>query len=130
MRYRDVAFGGENKIKHIMAEWTYNGFTNRETWLVNVFYREQILEGGINLIESSLEFVKEEIQDRIDRHSALTSGIVQELICSKEIVSKINWSELEDHYTKELEYQAKTNPQLEPTMHIDNEEFWEEMGRS
>ena len=57
-------------------------------------------------------------------------NIVQELICSKEIVNKINWSELEDHYTKELEYQAKTNPQLEPTMHIDNEEFWEEMGRS
>ena len=90
-----------------MAERTYNGFTNRETWLVNVFYREQILDYSTS-IESSLEFVKEEIQDRIDRHSALTSGIVQELICSKEIVNKINWSELEDHYTKELEYQAKT----------------------
>ena len=36
-------------------------------------------------------------------------SIVQELICSKEIVGKINWSELEDHYTKELEFQAKTN---------------------
>ena len=35
--------------------------------------------------------------------------IVQELICSKEIINKINWSELEDHYTKELEFQAKTN---------------------
>ena len=112
-----MAFGGENKIKTIMAERTYNGFTNRETWLVNVFYREQILEGGINLIESSLEFVKEEIQDRIDNFMVLirqsdllaTPGniIVQELICSKEIVNKINWSELEDHYTEELEFQAE-----------------------
>ena len=96
-----------------MAEKTYNGFTNRETWLVNVFYREEILEeGNINLIEGNLEYVKEAIQDRIDRHSALTGGIVQELICSKEIVNKINWSELEDHYTKELEYQAKTNAKI------------------
>ena len=96
-----------------MAERTYNGFTNRETWLVNVFYREEILEeGNINLIEGNLEYVKEAIQDRIDRHSALTGGIVQELICSKEIVNKINWSELEDHYTKELEYQAKTNAKI------------------
>ena len=96
-----------------MTERTYNGFTNRETWLVNVFYRESILEeGNINLIEGNLEYVKEAIQDRIDRHSALTGGIVQELICSKEIVNKINWSELEDHYTKELEYQAKTNAKI------------------
>ena len=91
-----------------MAERTYNGFTNRETWLVNVFYREQILDYSTS-IESSLEFVKEEIQDRIDNFMVLVrQSIVQELICSKEIVNKINWSELEDHYTKELEYQAKT----------------------
>ena len=52
------------KIKHIMAERTYNGFTNRETWLVNVFYRESILEeGDVNLIEGNLECVKEHIQN-------------------------------------------------------------------
>ena len=94
-----------------MAERTYNGFTNRETWLVNVFYRESILEeGNINLIEGNLEYVKESIQDRIDKLMDENHwiGIVKELICSKEIVKSINWSELEDHYTKELEYQAKT----------------------
>ena len=103
-----------------MAERTYNGFTNRETWLVNVFYRESILENVNNgeTLEGNLEYVKEAIQDRIDNFMVLirqsdllaTPGniIVQELICSKEIVNKINWSELEDHYTKELEYQAKT----------------------
>ena len=90
-----------------MAERTYNGFTNRETWLVNVFYREQILDYSTS-IESSLEFVKEEIQDRIDNFMVIIrQSIVQELICSKEIVNKINWSELEDHYTKELEFQAE-----------------------
>ena len=131
MRYRDVAFGGENKIKHIMAERTYNGFTNRETWLVNVFYRESILEDGINLIEGNLEYVKEDIQNRIDRFMDVPNNsrnIVQELICSKEIVNKINWSELEDHYTKELKFQAKTNPQL-AGMYIDDEEWEKEMGR-
>ena len=99
-----------------MAEKTYNGFTNRETWLVNVFYRESILEeGNINLIEGNLEYVKEAIQNRIDRFMDVPNNarsIVQELICSKEIVSKINWSELEDHYTKELEFQAKTNAKV------------------
>ena len=100
-----------------MAERTYNGFTNRETWLVNVFYRESILEDGINLIEGNLEYVKEDIQDRINkqlecRNMQATNCIVQELICPKEIVEKINWSELEDHYTKELEFQAKTNAKV------------------
>ena len=100
-----------------MAERTYNGFTNRETWLVNVFYRESILENVQNgeTLEGNLEYVKEAIQDRIDRFMDVpnnSSGIVQELICSKEIVSKINWSELEDHYTKELEFQAKTNAKV------------------
>ena len=114
-----------------MAERTYNGFTNRETWLVNVFYREEILEDGINLIEGNLEYVKEDIQNRIDRFMDVPNnsrGIVQELICSKEIVSKTNWSELEDHYTKELKFQAKTNPQL-AGMYIDDEEWEKEMGR-
>jgi len=122
LRYRDVAFGGENKIKHIMAERTYNGFTNRETWLVNVFYRDEILDYSTS-IESSLEFVKEDIQNRIDRFMDVPNNarsIVQELICSKEIVNKINWVELEDHYTKELEFQAKT------AMYIDHEEFIKE----
>ena len=103
---------------------TYNGFTNRETWLVNVFYREEILEDGINLIEGNLEYVKEDIQNRIDRFMDVPNNsrsIVQELICSKEIVEKINWSELEDHYTKELEFQAKT------AMHIDHDEFMKEV---
>ena len=102
-----------------MAERTYNGFTNRETWLVNVFYRESILENVNNgeTLEGNLEYVKEAIQDRIDNFMVLirqsdllaTPGniIVQELICSKEIVEKINWVELEDHYTKELEFQAE-----------------------
>ena len=91
-----------------MAERTYNGFTNRETWLVNVFYREQILDYSTS-IESSLEFVKEEIQNQVDKHlKNSTVAMVQELICSKEIVNKINWVELEDHYTKELEFQSKS----------------------
>ena len=104
-----MAFGGENKIKHIMAERTYNGFTNRETWLVNVFYRESILEeDDINLIESNLECVKEHIQNLIENFMVLIrQSIVSELICPKEIVEKINWVELEDHYTKELEFQAE-----------------------
>ena len=109
-----MAFGGENKIKHIMTERTYNGFTNRETWLVNVFYRDEILDYSTS-IESSLEFVKEDIQNRIDRFMDVPNNarsIVQELICSKEIVEKINWVELEDHYTKELEFQAKTNAKV------------------
>ena len=93
-----------------MAERTYNGFTNRETWLVNVFYRESILENVQNgeTLEGNLEYVKEEIQDQVDKHlENSTVVMVQELICSKEIVNKINWSELEDHYTKELEFQAE-----------------------
>ena len=104
-----------------MAERTYNGFTNRETWLVNVFYREQILDYSTS-IESSLEFVKEEIQDRIENFMVLIrQSIVSELICPKEIVEKINWLELASHYTEELKFQAKT------AMHVDHDEFMKEV---
>jgi len=125
-----------------MAERTYNGFTNRETWLVNVFYRESILENVQNgeTLEGNLEYVKEDIQNRIDRFMDVpiskwnyqsSRSIVQELICSKEIVEKINWLELADHYIKELEYQAKTGLGLPidfDGMHIDHDEFMKENG--
>ena len=96
-----------------MAERTYNGFTNRETWLINVFYREEILERAKQkeAMTNILYDLKETIQDRIDKFMEVPNNsrsIIQELICSKEIVEKINWLELADHYTKELEYQAKT----------------------
>ena len=100
-----------------MAERTYNGFTNRETWLVNVFYRNTILERAKNgeAMTNVLYDMKEEIQDRIDRFMDVPNnsrGIVQELICSKEIVEKINWLELASHYTEELKFQAKTNAKI------------------
>ena len=97
-----------------MAEKTYNGFTNRETWLVNVHYRESILENVKNgeTLAGNLYYVKESIKDSIDDLANTTSGIVQDMICSTEMTNKINWLELADHYTKELEFQAKTNSKV------------------
>ena len=94
-----------------MAERTYNGFTNRETWLINFHHRESILERVKQgeTITNVLYDVKESLQDQIDKHlENSVVVIVQDMICSKYIVEKINWLELSNHYIEELKYQAKT----------------------
>ena len=115
-----------------MAERTYNGFTNRETWLINFHHRESILERVKQgeAITNVLYDIKESLQDQIDKHlENSVVVIVQDMICSKYIVEKINWLELADHYIKELEYQAKTGLGLPINfdgMHLDHEEFMKE----
>tara|TARA_R110002167_G_scaffold227332_1_gene432545 strand:- start:270 stop:572 length:303 start_codon:yes stop_codon:yes gene_type:complete len=97
-----------------MTEKTYNGFTNRETWLVNVHYRELILENVKNgeTLAGNLEYVKESIKYSIDDLANTTSGMIQDMICSVYMTDKINWLELADYYTEELVFQAKTNAKV------------------
>ena len=60
----------------------YNGWTNRETWLVNLWYEPNTKE--------DLYFAKEDIENQVEK---LGNGILQDMID----LSLINWKELENH---------------------------------
>ena len=64
-----------------MRDTTYNGWTNRATWLVNVWGNPETKDNVRNL--------KEQLEDDYD---AITNGILKDMID----LNAINWKELED----------------------------------
>lgn len=66
----------------------YNGWTNRETWLVNVHFNPESVE-DIERIKDHLEEYEDEIEN----------AFIRDFID----FSKINWRELKEVFNKEVE---------------------------
>ena len=69
-----------------MNDRTYNGWTNRATWLVNVWGNPESKEDVQNL-RSMLE----------EQYDAMENGIIKDMLD----LSDINWDELESHFEDE-----------------------------
>jgi len=81
---------------------TYNGWTNKETWLVNLHYgdaiTEQVEEQGhmeANEMQEWVEYVALECEAM----SCLPSGLLMDFINT--CFSEVNWDELASHYIVE-----------------------------
>lgn len=78
----------------------YDGWTNKETWLVNLWLGDMFQE----LIEDGQELDSESIKERvqyileIDNHSVESGFLVDLLNCA---FFEINFAELADHYKEE-----------------------------
>lgn len=59
---------------------TYNGWTNRETWLVNVWYEPNSVD--------DIEYAKMDLEEQVNH----LDGILADMID----LSAINWQELEE----------------------------------
>ena len=70
-----------------MSNTKYNGWTNRETWLVNLWFEIET--------HSDLEQVKETLENAIDECPPFLRDFIYD--CS------INWEELESHIEEESE---------------------------
>lgn len=68
-----------------MTDNTYNGWTNRATWLVNVWFNPESRED----VESA-KCVIEEAEDSLP-------DFMRDFLCT----SEINWQELESHFEEE-----------------------------
>ena len=68
-----------------MSDTTYNGWTNRATWLVNVWFNPESL--------ADLESAKYTIEE------AALPDFMRDFLCT----SEINWQELESHFAEEEE---------------------------
>ena len=78
---------------------TYNGWTNKETWLVNLWYgeaiTEQIAEQGYQDYCDIREYV-EYIAHECEAMSCMPSGLLMDFI--NDAFSEVNWDELENHH--------------------------------
>ncbi len=81
---------------------TYNGWTNKETWLVSLHYgdavTEQVDEQGFmdaNEIREWVEYVALECEAM----SCVPSGLLMDFINT--CFSEVNWDELEKHFNEQ-----------------------------
>ena len=64
----------------------YNGWTNRETWLVNVWFNPESKE--------DVQFAKDILEEQ---YSAMENGALKDMLN----IGVINWDELESHFDDE-----------------------------
>ena len=73
---------------------TYNGWTNRETWLINLWYSPETLE--------DLDYIREELDSAVER--LMEGGVVANNVLIDMLgISEINWRELEEHVSTEVD---------------------------
>lgn len=65
---------------------SYNGWTNRETWLVNVWFNPESKE--------DVQYAKDVLEEQYD---AMENGALKDMLD----LNAINWDELESHFDDE-----------------------------
>ena len=88
----------------------YNGWTNRETWLINLWLGDDISEFGFNdmspdYLETFVQELYNEFRSKIKYENHLT------MFLDFINLSDINYQELSDHYRSEFQFQLELQEQ-------------------
>lgn len=77
---------------------TYNGWTNYETWLVNLWFGEAFDDEAQHMSQGILtgDRAKEVVENYLDSVEALTPGFVSDVVNTA--IGAVNWDEIADHY--------------------------------
>lgn len=83
----------------------YNGWTNKETWLVNIWYMDSMPEYFDEMDQhhvepSELEETIKYIAEECEALSSLPNGLLSDFIST--CWGEVNWHELADHLNEEL----------------------------
>ena len=65
---------------------SYNGWSNRETWLINVWFNPESKED----VQSAKEVLEEQ-------YDAMAEGVLKDMLS----IDSIDWHELESHFNDE-----------------------------
>lgn len=71
-----------------MTDNTCNGWKNRETWLVSVWFAPET--------KADLEYIRDSLEEDL---SELPNGCLRDMIC----LSDVNWRELEEALDPEMD---------------------------
>jgi hypothetical protein len=74
---------------------TYNGWTNRETWLINVWYNPETLE--------DLDYIREELDWAVGCLRGGGGIVANNVLVDMLGINEINWRELEEHVSTEVD---------------------------
>lgn len=72
----------------------YEGFTNKETWLVNLWLGDTLRECNLTCAEEISEYVHEQVDEERPE-----TGLVSDFISTS--LSEVNWQELEELYQRD-----------------------------
>jgi hypothetical protein len=78
---------------------SYNGWTNRNTWLVNVWFGDGFVQEAEDGIDITAEFIQNTVEDYIESVIGEFTGFVADLID----IRGINYDELAAHYCIDCE---------------------------
>jgi|TARA_R100000479_G_C6260396_1_gene155716 hypothetical protein len=77
---------------YIMKNTTYNGWTNRSTWLINLWYEPHT--------ESDLDWIKEELEERVNSLSN-SENVCDKILADMLNLQEVDWDELKEHVETE-----------------------------
>jgi hypothetical protein len=84
---------------------SYNGWTNKETWLVNIWYMDSMPEyfadmERFQIVPSELRDAIQYISEESEALSQLPAGLLSDFI--QTCWSDVDWNELSDHLNEIL----------------------------
>ena len=92
-----VSTSTNNTREHKMTKTDYNGWTNRETWVINLWlgdYFQDVVEEGQQLMA---DYIEETVWDMLEE--ANVPDMFKDMID----LNAVNWRELEQHYVTDEE---------------------------
>ena len=104
-----------------MSDTTYNGWTNYETWLVNIWYDDAFTEEARDCAANAddrngathdlADIIKEYVEEYIGEEAAGPTGLVADLLNAA--MREVNWDEIAEGYISDLDDDAFDNEEEE-----------------
>jgi hypothetical protein len=82
-----------------MTDNTYNGWRNRETWLVNIWFGDMFTETAQEGDKWDADAIKDYIEEYVSEECNGLGGFVGDLID----LSQIDWDTLAEHINEDFE---------------------------